>query len=211
MKLEVFEGKTFEEAKEKALQELKIEENEAFFKSEEKKGKLFKGTTYTCTVAKITDVADFLKEKIAELLGNMGIESKFETSIREDQINIKMYSDKNNILIGKNGQTLMAIQTVLRQMVHNEIGVYPYILLDVENYKEKKISNLERNAKKIAREVLKTKVDVTLDDMNSYERRIVHNALTKYKNLSTASEGEEPHRHIVIRYVETENEEEDDE
>ena len=58
-----------------------------------------------------------------------------------------------------------------------------------------------------AREVLKTKIDVTLDDMNSYERRIVHNALTKYKNLSTASEGEEPHRHIVIRYVEKADEE----
>ena len=56
--------------------------------------------------------------------------------------------------------------------------------------------------------VLKTKVDVTLDDMNSYERRIVHNALTKFKNLSTASEGEEPHRHIVIRYVEKEENEE---
>ena len=208
MKLEVFEGKTYEEAKAKALEELNIEESEAFFKSEEKKGKLFKGTTYLCKVAKISDVAEFLKEKISELLANMNIDAKFETNIRDEQINIKMYSDKNNILIGKNGQTLMAIQTILRQMVHNEIGVYPYILLDVENYKEKKISNLERNAKRIAREVLKTKIDVTLDDMNSYERRIVHNALTKFKNLSTASEGEEPHRHIVIRYVEKEENEE---
>ncbi len=207
MNLEVFEGKTYEEAKAKALEELNIEENEAFFSKEEKKGKLFKGTTYLCKVAKITDVAAFLKDKIAELLNNMNIDAKFETNIRDEQINIKMYSDKNSILIGKNGQTLMAIQTILRQMVHNEIGVYPYILLDVENYKEKKISNLERNAKRIAREVLKTKIDVTLDDMNSYERRIVHNALTKYKNLSTASEGEEPHRHIVIRYVEKADEE----
>ena len=207
MNLEVFEGQTYEEAKAKALEELNIEENEAFFVKEEKKGKLFKGTTYLCKVAKISDVAAFLKDKIAELLKNMNIDAKFETNIRDEQINIKMYSDKNSILIGKNGQTLMAIQTILRQMVHNEIGVYPYILLDVENYKEKKISNLERNAKRIAREVLKTKIDVTLDDMNSYERRIVHNALTKYKNLSTASEGEEPHRHIVIRYVEKEDEE----
>ena len=101
----------------------------------------------------------------------------------------------------------MAIQAILRQQVYNEIGVYPYILLDVENYKEKKISRLERDAKRIAREVLKTKVDVKLDDMNSYERRIIHNALTKYKNLSTTSEGEEPNRHIVIRYIEKEEEE----
>ena len=113
-----------------------------------------------------------------------------------------MYSDKNNILIGKNGQTLMAIQTILRQQVYNEINVYPHILLDVENYKEKKLSNLERNAKRIAKEVLRTKIEVKLDDMNSYERRIIHNALANFKNISTTSEGEEPNRHIVISYKE---------
>ena len=206
MKLEVFEGKTKEEAKEKALEALNVSENEMFCKEEEIKGKLFKATTYKCSAIKISDIAEFLKGKLTELLNNMGIESQFETSVREEQINIKMYSDKNSILIGKNGQTLMAIQTVLRQMVHNEIGMYPYILLDVENYKEKKIGNLERTAKRIAKEVQKTKIDVSLDNMNSYERRIIHNVLTKFKNISTTSEGEEPNRHIVIRYVETEEE-----
>ena len=208
MEFEVFEGKTKEEAKELALNTLNVKENEVFIKEEEKKGKLFKGTTYICKIIKISEVANFLKEQLSELIKNMGIECQYETNIRDEQINIKMYSDKNNILIGKNGQTLMAIQTILRQMVYNRLDLYPYILLDVENYKEKKISNLERNAKKIAREVLKTKVDVSLDNMNSYERRIIHNALSKYKNLSTTSEREEPNRHIVIRYVETEDEEE---
>ena len=206
MKLEVFEGKTREEAKEKALNALNVSEKEMFCKEEEIKGKLFKAATYKCSAIKISDIAEFLKVKLTEILNNMGIESQFETSVREEQINIKMYPDKNSILIGKNGQTLMAIQTVLRQMVHNEIGMYPYILLDVENYKEKKIGNLERTAKRIAKEVQKTKIDVSLDNMNSYERRIIHNALTKFKNISTTSEGEEPNRHIVIRYVETEEE-----
>ncbi len=203
MKLEVFEGKTKEEAKEKALETLNANEKDIYYTEEEVKGKLFKSTTYRCHAIKISDIASYLKEGLAELISNMGIECQFETNVREEQINIKMYSDKNNILIGKNGQTLMAIQTVLRQQVYNEIGMYPYILLDVENYKEKKISNLERTAKRIAKEVLKTKIDVSLDDMNSYERRIVHNALTKFKNISTTSEGAEPNRHIVIRYVET--------
>ena len=206
MKLEVFDGKTKEEAKQKALEALNVNESEILYKEEEIKGKLFKATTYKCSVIKISEIALFLKEKLSELLKNMGIESQFETNVRDEQINIKMYSDKNNILIGKNGQTLMAIQTVLRQMVHNEIDIYPYILLDVENYKEKKISNLERTAKRIAKEVQKTKIDVSLDNMNSYERRIVHNVLTKFKNISTTSEGEEPNRHIVIKYVETEEE-----
>ena len=202
MELEVFEGKTLEEAKNKALETLNVSENEIIFKTEEKKGKLFKGNTYLYKVIKISDVAEFIKKQLSKLLENMGIDAKFETNVREEQINIKIYSDKNSILIGKNGQTLMAIQTVLRQIVHNEIEVYPYILLDVENYKEKKNNHLERNAKRIAKEVLKTKIEVKLDDMNSYERRIIHNALADFKNISTTSEGEEPHRHIVISYKE---------
>ena len=202
MKLEVFEGKTLEDAKEKALKSLEASEKEIMYKTEEKKGGLFKSATYIVKAIKISDIAEFLKDRLNEMLKNMDIEAKFETSIRDEQINIKIYSDKNAILIGKNGQTLQAIQTILRQIVFNEVGKYPYILLDVENYKEKKNNNLERTAKRIAKEVLKTKVEVKLDDMNSYERRIIHNALAEFKNISTTSEGEEPHRHIVISYKE---------
>ncbi|MGN1337594.1 MAG: RNA-binding cell elongation regulator Jag/EloR [Candidatus Coprovivens sp.] len=202
MKLEVFEGKTLEDAKEKALKSLEASEKEIMYKTEEKKGGLFKSATYIVKAIKISDIAEFLKDKLNEMLKNMDIEAKFETSIRDEQINIKIYSDKNAILIGKNGQTLQAIQTILRQIVFNEVGKYPYILLDVENYKEKKNNSLERTAKRIAKEVLKTKVEVKLDDMNSYERRIIHNALAEFKNISTTSEGEEPHRHIVISYKE---------
>ena len=204
MKLEVFEGKTLEEAKEKALKSLNVEEKDVYLKEEEIKGKLFKATTYKCSVIKYSDIADFVKDKLKEMLSNMGLDVKFETTVRDEQINIKMYSDNNNILIGRNGQTLIAIQTILRQIVHNEIDIYPYILLDVENYKEKKNSNLERTAKRIAKEVQKTKIEAKMDSMNSYERRIIHNALSNFKNISTLSEGEEPNRHIVIRYKEDE-------
>ena len=202
MELEVFEAKTLEEAKSKALEGLKAEESEILYLEEEKKGKLFKGNTYLVKAIKISDIAEFIKESIKEMLSNMGIDVQIETSIRDSQINIKLYSDKNSILIGKNGQTLMAIQTIVRQQVYNKINIYPYILLDVENYKEKKIKNLERNAKRIAKDVIKSKSEVKLDDMNSYERRIVHNALSEFKNISTTSEGEEPNRHIVIKYIE---------
>lgn len=200
MKFEVFEAKTLEDAKAKALEELNVSEEEIISTYEEKKGKLFKAGSVLFKAVKISTVAEYIKDNLKELLENMNIEAQFETNIRNSQINIKMYSDKNNILIGKNGQTLMAIQTILRQQVYNCINVYPHILLDVENYKEKKLSHLERNAKRIAREVMKTKIDVELDNMNSYERRIIHNALSDFKHITTTSEGEEPNRHIVIRY-----------
>ena len=88
-------------------------------------------------------------------------------------------------------------------MLINNYKIYPHIVLDVENYKEKQELNLERLAKKLAREVVKTKVDVKLDNMNSYERRIIHNTLGNNKKVSTISEGEEPNRHVVIKYVES--------
>ena len=102
MKLEVFEGKTVEEAKEKALKELQVSETEIMAKTEEKKGKLFKSSTYVYKAIEIKEVASFIKEKLEVLLNNMGIDAKFETNIREEQINIKIYSDKNNIFIGRN-------------------------------------------------------------------------------------------------------------
>ena len=129
----------------------------------------------------------------------MDLDVKFETSRREKQITIKMFSDNNAILIGKNGQTLSALTTIVKQYVHNQIGLYPYINLDVENYKDKQVMYLERLAKTLAREVRSTKQEVVMENMNSYERRIVHNILTNFKGVKTESEGEEPNRHVVIK------------
>ena len=209
LKVTNFEAKTKEDALNKALEELELTEKDIIYKSEEKKGKLFKAGSCIVTVATIKDIADYLKEELKELVTNMGIDVNIEVSIREEQINLKMYSDMNNILIGKNGQTLVAITNVLKQTIYNELGRYPYLLLDVENYKEKKITNIERLAKRVAREVSKTKIDASLENMNSYERRIVHNVLTNYKHVVTISEGEEPNRHVVIKYVEDNTKEEE--
>ena len=129
----------------------------------------------------------------------MGLEVSFESSIKEKQINIKMYSNNNAILIGKNGQTLSALTTIVKQFVYNQIGLYPYINLDVENYKDKQIYYLEKLAKNIAREVRNTKQEVVMENMNSYERRIVHNVLTNFKGVITESEGEEPNRHVIVK------------
>lgn len=197
-----YTGKNLDELKTNAYQELNLEENECLIKVTEDKGSLFKGQSYTLDVYKITDVAAEIKNYLNELLTKMGLETTFETKIRGEQITIKMFSNQNNILIGRNGQTLKALQQIIRQHIFNIIGVYPYILLDVENYKEKCENHLEKLAKQIAREVTKTKQPVIMDNMNSYERRIVHNTLANFKNITTFSEGEEPNRHIVVKIKE---------
>ena len=202
MKVEIFEGKNKEALIEKALKEMGVTEKDILYNFEESKSGLFKGTTYKLKVIKNEEVASYLRDYLQELTKNMGIDVSFETKIRGEQISIKMYSDNNSILIGKNGKTLSALQTILRQKVYNQIEKYPYIILDVENYKEKQQQHLERLAKRLAKEVQKTKIDTPMENMNSYERRIVHNALANFKNISTVSEGEEPNRHVIIKYNE---------
>lgn len=199
MEVYVFEGKNVDELKNKALENLKLTENDLLFKEEQKKGGLFKGTVIKLSVIKISDIVEYVKNFLNNLLTSMDLQVTFESNIREKQINIKMFSDNNAILIGKNGQTLSAITTIVKQYVYIKTGIYPFINMDVENYKDKQIIRLERLAKNIAREVIETHNSVAMDNMNSYERRIVHNCLADFKGITTDSEGEDPNRHIVIR------------
>ena len=199
MEVYVYEGKNEELVLEKALTNLNVTENDILIKKEKVKGGLFKGETFKFTVIKIEDIQKSIKEFLKDIINKMDIEVEFESSLRDKQINIKMFSNNNAILIGKNGQTLSALTTIVKQYIFNQIGIYPYINLDVENYKDKQVMHLERLAKNLAREVRSTKNPVTMENMNAYERRIVHNVLTNFKGVKTESEGEEPNRHVVIK------------
>lgn len=199
MEVYSYEGKKETDVLNKALEDLNVTEQEILYKKEQIKGGFLKGETTKFIIAKITDIQEELKTYLQNLLEQMGLEVKFETNIRDNQINIKMFSDNNSILIGKDGKTLTALSTICKQYINNQIGVYPYINLDVENYKDKKITHIERLAKNLAREVKTTQQEVIMENMNSYERRIVHNCLTNMKGIETISEGEEPNRHVIIK------------
>lgn len=199
MKIEVFEGKDEQEILERALNELNISEDDTLhFVTKEKVG-LLKKEVVSVHIVKLEEVAIFIKDYLNDIVTDMGLEVSFETKIREKQITVKMYSNNNKILIGKNGQTLQALTTVVKQKIYNEIGQYPYLILDVENYKEKQTKYLERLAKNVAKEVANTKVEVELENMNSYERRIIHNILSDNTKVYTVSVGEEPNRHVVVK------------
>lgn len=203
MEVKVFEGKNLEELITESLASLELKEEEVIINKEEIKSGLLKKTNYKISIYTLTDIQNYVKEYLAKITKLMGLDVTFESKIREQQIIIKMYSDNNSILIGKDGRTLSALNLIVKQLLSNNYKIYPHIVLDVENYKEKQELNLERLAKKLAREVVKTKVDVKLDNMNSYERRIIHNTLSNNKKVSTISEGEEPNRHVIIKYVES--------
>ena len=192
-------GKTEEEALEEALKELDVTKEDIMYKSNEQKGGLFKSKKVELEVIKKSDIHDFIKETILKITKDMGFEVNAEVKVRDDILNITLFSDKNNLLIGKDGKNMSALSTVVRQIVFNELGYYYKFNLDVGEYKLKQQKNLERMAKRVAREVAKSKVEVKLDPMNSYERRIIHNILNDDRYVYTESVGEEPNRCVVIK------------
>ena len=198
MKKYEYQGKTKEEAIEKACTELNVAEGNLIINILEEKNSLLKKNV-KIEVINYNDLIDYIKEVIIDITKKMGMSVNLEVRKRDDNITIKIFSDHNAVLIGKNGRAIEALQTIVRQIVSNETKEYISIILDVENYKEKRVKNLEYLAKKVAKEVRDTKVETKLDSMNSYERRIIHSTLSDNKYVYTESVGEEPNRCVVIK------------
>lgn len=198
MKKYTFEEKNLDLAKEKALYELGVNEDNIIINNIMEKNGILKKSV-TIEVITVSDIIKYIKKTLLEILNYMNIEANLELKVRENRIEIKIFSDNNAILIGKNGKNMQALQTVLKQILKKDIKANIHVILDVENYKEKRNKNIEILAKKTAREVAKTKVEAKLDSMNSYERRIIHNVLSNDKYVYTESIGEEPNRCVVIK------------
>lgn len=202
MKSYMYEGKNKEEAINKAVNELNtVRENLIVEVLEETKGIVKKKVVVK--VIKQDEVVDFIKDTLNEITKLMGVNINLEVRKRDESISIKIFSDNNAILIGKNGRTITALQSLIKQMVYNVLEEKISIILDVENYKEKRIKSLEYLARNTAKEVSKTKIEAKLDSMNSYERRIIHEALSNNRYVYTESNGEEPNRCVVIKPKET--------
>lgn len=196
------EAKTKEEALEIILSKTNLTENDFFLKSEYIEGKLFKPSKYIVTALKKEDVKKYIEDYIKNLSKLLNIDIDSEILYKEDAYNVTLVSDNNSILIGKEGKTLNAIQTLLKQSLKEAAQISLKISVDVGNYKLKKMKNIEREVKELAKEVEKSHLEVSLDPMNSYERRLVHNIINEYSNLETESFGDGKERHVVIRYVE---------
>lgn len=201
MKYEVFSGSNIEEIKKEALEKLNLNESEVIFVIDNySKKSLLKKENYQLKVYKLTDIVVYIKEFIQELLTKMGVKiNSFIDNSKDNQINLTINSDKDALLIGKEGKNLKALELVVKQHIHNLTNSYPYLILNVGNYNERHELHLQNLAKQIANEVKKTRQEVIMDNMNSYERRIVHNALANIKGVTTISEGEEPNRHIIVK------------
>lgn len=199
MKIYNYEGKNEEELILKALNELDVKDDELIYTSKEEVSGLLKKKKVILNVILKSDVIEFTKKYLKEIVNSMGLDLNIETKRKENYILIKMHSDNNAILIGKNGKTLNALQVLVRQAIYSKTNIHANIILDVEDYKEKHQRSIEFLAKKLAKEVVQTQIEIKMDSMNSYERRLVHEVLKDFKGIKTESEGEEPNRCVVIK------------
>lgn len=118
----------------------------------------------------------------------------------ERNINVVLVGDKMGLIIGKRGQTLSSLQHLLNIAVNAGDVEKARVIVDTENYKEKRRETLERLAKSIASKVKRNKTDVSLEPMNSYERRIIHETLANDSAIETLSCGSGQNRFVVIKY-----------
>ena len=197
-----FEGKTEEQAINTALEELKLSKEDLIVNNIEDKSSLLKKNV-KIEVLNMNEIITFIKDTLNQITDLMGSKSNLEVRRRDNNISVTIFSENNSILIGKNGKNVAALQLIIRQMVNSKLKEPLSIIIDVGNYKEKRARSIEYLAKKLAREAYKTKTEVTMDSMNSYERRIVHEALADDKYVYTESIGEEPNRKVVIKLKES--------
>ncbi|GKV67076.1 MULTISPECIES: RNA-binding cell elongation regulator Jag/EloR [unclassified Sporosarcina] len=117
-------------------------------------------------------------------------------------MNFHLESEKAAFLIGKRGQTLNAIQQ-LAQLVTNKVtNQFKIVRVDVGDYRERREQSLEQLADRMADRAIRTRQQVALEPMPSYERKVIHNALSRRLDVETFSDGKDPYRHIVIKGIE---------
>ncbi len=197
-----YEGKNKEEAIKKGLKELNKEEHEVLVKEVEKEAGLFKTKKEAVMIVTNEAIIDYIKTFIKKLGQLMKIDMIAEVTNVDGVYNVSLTTAKNPIVIGKDGKNLDAIQLILRQTLSRLTDMNIKVVVDASNYKEKRTRNFEYEIKSIAKGVLYSKAEASLDPMNSYERRVVHTIIAEFPNLTSVSEGEEPNRRIVIKYKE---------
>ncbi len=138
------------------------------------------------------------KDFLGKLLEKMKVQVEIDFVKTEDGVMFNASGEKVSALIGRHGETLNAIQELLKNVLKNKGYKEGRVYFDVENYKNRREISLVEMAEKMANKAVKLQKPVRLDRMSAYERKIIHTALQDFEGVTTQSEGVEPNRHLVI-------------
>ncbi len=193
-KIEII-AKTQEEALEEAVKRLHLSSEKIFINV---LGELPEGLN--CEALVDVNLTLEGKKYLENILKSFNIGYQIEArSVGDSQIYFNIDSNENPLLIGVKGKTLDALQTLVRALISSYTKDKIIATLDIGAYKSNRVHQLEILATKTAKEVAKSKISVKLKTMNSYERRIIHEKLSEWRDVFTESEGQGENRAIVIK------------
>ena len=198
-------GQTVDEAVQSALEQLNTTKDHVSITiiDEGKKGLLgvfgSKPAIVKVTLEKnqIEEAEKYLKDIIYYM--NVDVNVTTTVSEKENHVTFDLSGEKIAILIGKRGQTLNALQYLLHLAVNKGGKKYYTVTVDAEGYRSRRKDTLETLANRMAEKAIRIKRKVALEPMPAYERKIIHSTLQERDDVSTYSDGVEPHRSIIIK------------
>ena len=195
-------GQTVEEAVKSALAQLQISKDRTDIDiiDEGKRG-IFGIFGTRPAVVKVTVIIDPIEEAkkfLTQVSEQMGAPAEIEIKRDGKQVYFILTGEKIALLIGKRGQTLNSLQYLTQLVLNRFSNQYLTVILDAEDYRKRRNDTLIQLAHRLAQKAVKSGKDVTLEPMPSYERKVIHAALSDNKRVKTLSDGSEPHRFIVI-------------
>ena len=193
--LSVAETKSEEDTSKEASATETVSEEKANVPSEKKQSR----EDFVFKPEEQKQTAEEAKAFLEGVFQGMHLSVTMECLMSEERILINLHGDGLGILIGKHGQTLDALQYLTNLAAGKSFRHHYFVLLDVENYRERRKDTLEALAKRLAGKVKRTGEEVRLEPMAAGERRIIHLALQDDRAISTESEGEAPYRYVVIK------------
>lgn len=194
-------AKTVQEAVALALAELRLSKDDVIVNVIEEGSKGIFGLGAKDAVVEVTsnvNPEERAREFLTEVFTCMGMRIDIDITREEKMMKVNLSGENMGIIIGKHGDTLDALEHLLSLAVNRGDGDYVKVILDTENYREKRRATLVRLAENLASSISEQKKKITLEPMSSNERRIIHATLQNNPNVDTYSIGEEPYRKIVI-------------
>lgn len=146
----------------------------------------------------IEQVVAEVSEYVQEILDDMDVEARIETSHNRRTINIQVDTNEPGRVIGYHGKVLKALQLLAQNFLYNRYERNFYITINVNDYVEHRAEVLQGYAQKLAERVITEQEAYHTDPMSSNERKIVHRIISKMDGLTSYSEGSEPNRYVVV-------------
>ncbi len=197
------EAKNVEEAVALALEELNTDESKVDIEVLDQGNKGFLGIIGNKMARVKVTVKETVSDKVNNFLGpvfeKMKIDVEMSLKETDNSIYVKLKGKDIGVVIGRRGETLDSLQYLTSLAINKDKESFKRVVIDVENYRQKREETLVKLAKKLCDRVVKYKKNVTLEPMNPYERRIIHSTLQNNKFVQTYSVGEEPNRKVVIK------------